>query len=376
MRKRAFVALILVLSLILCSAAPSPAAESSAAGLDKLEEILSNIETYHLNNPDSDILINGAINGMIDSLNDPHTMYLTPEQLNNFKGTLEGKYIGVGIQLQAGEKYPIVSDTIDNSPARTAGIKPGDLITKVDGFDTSKETLENVTQKIRGPEGTTVRLTISSKGLGEYDIQLVRTKITIKTVSGEIMEGNIGYIKLSIFGTDTPDEFRKTLGDLILRGADKLILDLRDNPGGLLNVVIQISGNFIEPCDVAVSVVGRDNKKIDYCSEGVPIAKNIPMVVLVNGNSASASEILAGTLQDYGLAILMGSQTYGKGTVQSVIPLETGGVLVITTARYYTPKGRVIDGIGLTPDIKVTDPGLIINEAKNYLKIKGKSQLH
>jgi carboxyl-terminal processing protease len=362
------VALILVLSLILCSVALSSAAERSIAGLNTLEEIISNIETYHLSNPGSDTLINGAINGMIESLNDPHTMYLTPEQLNNFESALDGIYIGVGMKLQAGEKYPVVSDTIEKSPARAAGIKPGDMVIKVDGFDTSKDLLEKVVQRISGPEGTTVRLTISSEGLGEYNIQLVRTKITIYMVSGEIMEDNIGYIKLSSFGSNAPDEFRKILGSLILQGADKLILDLRDNPGGMLDVALQICGNFIEPCEITVSVVDRDGNKTDYCSVGKPIAANMPIAVLVNGNSASAAEILASALQDYNLAVVIGRKTYGKGTVQNVIHLESGGVLMITTARYYTPKGRTIDGIGLYPDIQVTDPELILDEAKRYLK--------
>lgn len=368
MRKTTLLALILAFVLTFSIAGPSLAAENAAIGAETFDEILNHIQTLHINNPDSDTLIRGAIEGLIDSLNDPYTEYMPPAELKDFNGSLDGDYVGVGMQLQPGEKYPKVIDTIENTPAREAGIKSGDLVIKVDGIDVSTEPLGKVVQKIRGPEGTKVRLTIRRDGTEDFEIELARANINTPTVNGKILDDGIGYIRINSFGAHTAGEFRKTLVGLTQQGATKLILDLRDNPGGILQAAVRISGNFIDPGQIVVSTVNRNGKRLEYRTEETPIGKGVPVAVLVNHNSASAAEILAGALQDYGAATLIGGQTYGKGTVQVVIPLESGGALKLTAAKYHTPKDRVIDGTGLSPDIQVLSPGLHTAVAQRYLK--------
>lgn len=368
MRKTTLLALILALVFTFCFAGTSLAAENPAASADTFEEILNHIETLHISKPDSDTLVKGAIEGLIDSLNDPYTEYMPPAYLKDFNGSLDGDYVGVGMQLQPGEKYPKVVDTIENTPAREAGITSGDLVIKVDGVDVSKEPLGKVVQKIRGPEGTKVRLTIRREGAEDFEVELARANINTPTVYGKILDDGIGYIRINTFGAHTAGEFRKSLASLIEQGATKLILDLRDNPGGILQSSVRISSNFVERGQVVVSTVDRNGKRMEYRTEEAPIGKGMSVAVLVNHNSASAAEILAGALQDYGTATLIGGQTYGKGTVQVVLPLKAGGALKLTAAKYHTPKDRVIDGTGLGPDIQVLTPGLHVAMAQRYLK--------
>lgn len=373
LRKNTLLVLFLSFFLAFFLAGPSLAAENTAIGTDTFEEILDYVQTLHISSPDSDTLVRGAIEGLLDSLKDPYTEYLPPAELEDFSGSLDGDYVGVGLHLQPGERYPKVLDAIERSPASEAGIKPGDLVIKVDGVDISQESLGKVVQKIRGPEGTKVHLTIRREGAADLELELARANINTPTVNGKIMDDGIGYIRINTFGVHTAGEFKKSLDSLIQQGAKKLILDLSDNPGGILQAAVRISGNFIESGQVAVSTVDRSGKRLEYRTEEAPIAKGLPVVVLVNHDSASASEILAGALQDFGVATLIGGQTYGKGTVQAVIPLEAGGALKLTIAKYHTPKDRVIDGTGLSPDIQVLTPGLSVAVAQRYLTQTGKN---
>lgn len=368
LKKTALPLLALLLVLFFLFASPSLADDGSSVGLDTLEEIYMQVQNLHIYNPDPETLIRGAIEGLIGSLDDPYTEYLPPEEIKNFSDSLDGDYVGVGIQLQPGGEYPRVISTFENTPASEAGIKPDDLLIKVDGVSVLNEPLGTVVQKIRGPKGTKVRLTIRRQGVADFEVELVRASINTPTVSGKMLEPGIGYIRINTFGTHTPEEFGKTLAGLIRQGADGLILDLRDNPGGILQAAVQVGGNFLETGRVVVSTVDRNGRRQEYCNEEKPVARGIPVVVLVNHNSASAAEILAGALQDYGAAVLIGSQTYGKGTVQIVVPLETGGALKLTAARYWTPNGRIIDGTGLSPDIQVLTSDLHLAAAKRYLK--------
>lgn len=367
LKRNAVFSLVLALALFFCLAGPANA-EDRPISIGTLEEIYNYIQTLYINKPDSDALIRGAIDGLIGELDDPYTEYMPPQELEDFSGTLDGDYVGVGIQLQPGENYPKVVGTIENTPASKADIKPGDLIVKVDGVDIAKEPLGKVVQKIRGPEGTKVRITIRREGKADFDIELNRANINTPTVTGKMLDEEIGYVKISSFGSHTPREFRKELAGLVQQGAGKLVLDLRDNPGGILQAAVQISGSFIDSGRVVVSTVDRSGKEEEYRSEEKPFLKGMPVVVLINKNSASASEILAGALQDYGAATLIGGQTYGKGTVQVIIPLKEGGALKLTIAKYYTPKERVIDGTGLSPDVQVLTPGLAVPVALNFFK--------
>lgn len=368
MRERIVKALILMLILALCMATPSLAAEQSGIGLDTFEEILDNIQKYQINSPDSGTLIHTAIDGMLESLNDPHTQYLSPAELKEFEELLEANYVGIGIQLEKGQQFPRVSKVYEDTPAWKAGIQPGDLIIKLDGTDTSQMSLDQIVQKMRGKDGTSVDLTIRRESRGDFEIQVVRATIIIPTVSTEMLDNDIGYIRIEMFGESTADEFRTRLGGLLLQGAHRLILDLRDNPGGLVNSVAAVTGNFVEPGTSVVSLRERDGQVTSYPAVGMPIAQGIPVIALVNGNSASAAEIMAGDLQDFGIAKLIGSRTYGKGTAQVGIPLKEGGALIVTIAQFYTPKGRFIDGVGLEPDIQVLTPDLVTVAARRQLE--------
>lgn len=374
MRKMHFLHFILVIALLctLGGVRPSFAAEHLDPGMDTLEEILNDVQLLHISIPDNKTLVKGAIEGLIDTLDDPYTSYLTPEELKEFRESIDGNYVGIGVQMQPGKIYPQVLNTIENPPASKAGIRPGDWIIKIDGVDISNELLGQVVEKIRGPAGTKLTLTIRRDGAADFDIILTRAGVTTPTVSGDVLYGNIGYIYISMFGDLTGDEFKKILDKLIERGASKLILDLRDNPGGIIHPALSVGSNFIEQGNVVVSICDNVGNREEYLAErlegkDMPIIKGMPMAVLVNEYTCSAAELMAGALQDYGLATLIGGQTFGKGSVQAVIPLETGGALKITVARYFTPRDRSIDGKGLRPDIQVLTPDLSPAIAYSYL---------
>lgn len=375
MKKAGLVILLLLFALVFCGAGPSPAFASNTPELETLDEIFKLVQEVHISGPDPEYLVDGAIQGLLDSLGDPYTEYMTPQQLKEFSDFLEGDYVGVGVQLQPGEVYPLVVDAIKGTPAARAGLRPGDLVIKVDGADIAGQPLGMVVQQIRGPEGSRVWLTIRREGAGDLEVELTRTNINLPTVSYEILDDGIGYISIDTFGSDTAGEFRKALEELKRRGADKLIIDLRYNPGGMLQAAAQIVECFIERGQVVVSMVERDGGRYVYRTEKDPVAKGMPVVVLINYYSASASEILAAALQDHGVANLVGEQTFGKGTVQTIIPLKSGGALKVTTARYHTPRDRVIDGAGLTPDLQVLTPELQAAVAQRFLKKTEKNKL-
>ena len=361
MRKRTQRVLCMAMFLAFLLAGPS------LAGAGAFEEILDYVQKMHISSPQTEALYDGAINGLIDTLDDPYTVYMRPDELEEFSNSLQGTFVGVGIELVPGESYPGVLGTIEGSPAESAGVKAGDILLKVDGNDIAKESLPNIIQKIRGQEGTRVRLTIQRAERGDFDVELLRSAINLPSVQEELLDGGIGYIKINIFGGSTAGDFKDSLNILKNKGAEKLILDLRGDPGGYLQAAVQIAGNFVDKGRVVVSIVDRYNNRQSYYTEGTPNAKDMQLAILVNDGSASASEILAGALQDFGVATLIGERTYGKGTVQTVIPLEAGGALKLTTAKYYTPKDRVIDHMGLGPDVQVLTSALQLEAAKSLL---------
>lgn len=378
MRKKLFLHLTLLMALIFAfsGAALGFAAEEQFPGMDSLEEVLRDVQRMHIGEPDSQTLVRGAIDGLIGTLNDPYTVFMTPADLKDFRDSIDGNYVGIGVQMQPGEIYPKVLNAIENTPASNAGILPGDLIIKIDGKDISKEPLGKVVEKIRGPEGTKLTLTIRREGSADFDIELMRANISNPTVSGKILGSDIGYISIDTFGDFTEDEFKKTLDELIEQGATKLILDLRGNPGGIIHSAVNISSNFIEQGKVVVSTFDRTGHREEYLAEReTAVIRDMPIVVLVDKNTASAAEIVAGALQDYNLATLIGGQTFGKGTVQAIVPLEKEGALKITVARYHTPGDRIIDGTGLSPDIQVLTPDLPLAIAQGYLSGASKNTI-
>ncbi|MCL6638807.1 MAG: PDZ domain-containing protein [Firmicutes bacterium] len=367
MPKKALRLLVVILLLVFGAALPVQAGAGSTPDLSLLEEIHNYIIGNHVDNPDEGSLIQGAIEGMLDALNDPYTTYLPPQSLENFRGSINGDYAGIGVSLDGSGPYPKVDTVFETSPAMRAGLKAGDLIVKVDGVDVAGTPLGRVTEKIRGPEGTTVVLVIRREGRDDFEVAVKRANINIPTAETKVLEDGTGYIRILSFGSHTPGEFEDGLKSLRDKKVTSLIIDLRDCPGGLLSTAVDIAGNFVAPGKAVTSVIDRDGKTETYRAAGDAAGKDMRIAVLVNHNSASASEILAGALQDYGLAVLVGGPTYGKGSVQSVIPLKSGGALKLTTARYHTAKNRAIDGKGLKPDIQVLSPGLELFAAQRYL---------
>ncbi len=301
-------------------------------------------------------LIYGAIDGMVKAVGDPYTMFLTRDQSTQFNQDLEGSISGIGAEIGVKNDYPVIIAPIDGSPAQKAGIKPGDIVTKIDGTDTKGMDLNTAVSKIRGQAGTKVKLVISRNNT-EHALEITRENITVNSVKYEIKNGNVGYVEISKFDNNTASLLQKATADLKDKGAKGIILDLRNNPGGYLDAAISVSSEFLEKNKVVVTekrTVGDPKERVYKSSgKGKFTDNNIPIVILVNGGSASASEIVAGALKDHDRAILVGEQTFGKGSVQTIENLGQGTTLHITVAHWYTPNGKNIGEEGLTPDIAV-----------------------
>jgi len=315
-------------------------------------------------------LIYGAIRGMLSNL-DPHTTFMTPDMYREMQVDTKGEFGGLGIQISIRDKKLVVIAPIEDTPAWRAGIKAGDYIYKIDGEPTKDMTLSDAVKKLRGPKGTKVTLTIIREGEEKpLEITIIRDIIRLKSVKHKMLEDHIGYVKILQFQERTGEDLRKALKDLEKQGMESLILDLRNNPGGLLRVAVEVSEQFLKKGKLIVSVKGRNKEKEEYISSSSSAREDYPMVVLVNEGSASASEIVAGALQDWHRAVILGTQTFGKGSVQTVYSLSDGSGLRLTTAKYYTPKGRSIQNTGITPDIVVKP--YVIHEEKEQKVIREK----
>jgi carboxyl-terminal processing protease len=306
----------------------------------------------------SDLQTLGAINGMMQSLGDPHSTYMNPQEYTDATSQLAGSYAGIGAYVDTNGQLLTITKPMDGSPALAAGLQAGDQVIAVDGQDVTGLDPESVRQKVLGPAGSTVTLTIQRPGDSQpFDVQITREVITVPSVTSKMLANNIAYIQITTFGDTTATDFHQQLSDLLAQNPSGLILDLRDNGGGYLDTAIKVASEFI-PSGVIVTEKAGDGTLTphDATPGGLAIdASKLPMVVLVNGYSASASEIVAGALQDTGRAKLVGETTYGKGSVQNWIPLaDNQGAVRVTIARWLTPKGRTIDKIGLTPDVSVT----------------------
>lgn len=323
-----------------------------AASTLRLFRAMQIIKSRYVENTSADTLLTGAIKGMVSSLGDPHSIYMDPKMFKDFMVETEGSFGGVGIVLGAKEKVLTVVSPIEGTPGEKAGIKSGDSIIKINGQDTKTMALDEAVSKIRGPEGTQVTLTIL-RGQDIRDYTLTRSNIQIKTVSGKMLPENIGYMRISMFNEQTNNEFVKKYQELEKEGMKAIILDLRDNPGGLLDECVKVANKFV-PKGPVVSVVTRDGRR-DTSTSNLEAVK-YPCVVLVNGGSASASEIVAGAIQDTGAGTLIGTKTFGKGSVQTIMRLDGGAAIKLTIAKYYTPGGRSINGVGIEPDVKVDLP--------------------
>lgn len=298
-------------------------------------------------------LFEGSLAGMIDSLGEPHSQYLNEKEYNDIYMQTSASYIGVGIVLgQDKDGLMKVASAIEGQPAAEAGVKSGDIIVEIDGVNTSTLTMEQASKMIRGEEGTNVTITIM-RGNEVKDITITRKQITLPTVKGKMLDDHIGYIRISQFAEPTGSDFAKTYNELKEKGMTKLVLDLRDNPGGLLTTAQEVA-NYILPAGPIVTIQDRSGRIESYDSEG--LEPTIPMVVLINQGSASASEIISGAVQDEKVGTIVGTNSYGKGTVQTILGVPGDEGIKITIAKYHTPNDRVIDGTGIKPDVEVELP--------------------
>ena len=334
--------------------------KTTADSYEKLKtfsEILSLLESNYVEKVDADELIDGAIRGMLKTL-DPHTSYLPPEAFTQMKVETSGRFGGLGIEITIKKGILTVVTPIEDTPAYNAGIKSGDRIIKIEDESTLDMTLSDAVERLRGDINTNVTVTIFREGLEEpLKVTLTRANIQIKSVKSKIYEGSIGYVKIRSFTKTTSRDLDKVLGEFQKKQVKKLVLDLRNNPGGLLNQAVEVSDRFLKPENLIVYTQGRtEEQNMRFTTHDRVQRVTYPMIILVNGGSASASEIVAGALQDSTRAIILGTQTFGKGSVQTIIPLSDGSALRLTTARYYTPSGRVIQENGIIPDIVVEVP--------------------
>ncbi len=299
-------------------------------------------------------LMRGAIRGMMEAVGDKQTFYMDPVVYETETSALSGEYEGIGAFVDTTGEYLSIISPIEGSPAEAAGLKPGDLIIAIDGVDMTGTPPEEARQKVIGPAGTTVTLTVAREGQEEpLEFVITRAKITIPSVTGKMLENDIAYIDINQFGDKTTSELNTTLEELLPQNPKGIIIDLRNNGGGYLQTSIEVASEFIDKGVILYEQYG-DGSRDTYNALGNGRATDLPIVVLVNEGSASASEILAGALQDYGRAKLVGVITYGKGSVQQWIPLSgENGAARVTIARWLTPHERLIDGVGLAPDFVV-----------------------
>jgi C-terminal peptidase (prc) len=340
-----------------------PYHDSRVSALDKgvykdiktFNEVFDMVKKNYVEDVDSSVLIQGAINGMIKSL-DPHSTFMTPEVYKELEVETQGRFGGIGIEITILKDVLTVVSPIEDTPAFNAGVKSGDQIIRIDGKSTKDISIMEAVKKMRGPENTKVTITIMRENMAKpKDFVLTRAIIQVKSIKAKTFDDNIGYIRIASFNEKTADDLRKALRDIgkKVRPMKGLVLDLRNDPGGLLIQAIEVSDMFLKS-GVIVSTRGRTKNmetKAMARDDGNEIT--CPIVVLVNEGTASAAEIVAGALQDNGRALIVGTKTFGKASVQTVIPLEDGSALKLTTARYYTPKGRSIQAEGIKPDILV-----------------------
>jgi len=315
---------------------------------------------------DYQAMINGAVSGMVNALGDPYTVFMNADQSKSFDAELEGSITGIGAEVGIKNNRVIIVAPIDNSPAEKAGIKAQDTILTIDGTDTTGMDLNTAVSKIRGDIGTKVKLQIQ-RGDSKIDFEITREKIDTKSVKWEIKDNNIGYIEISRFDSNTTELTKQATAELSSKGVKAVVLDLRNNPGGYLDAAVNVASEFVKSGTIVTekptSRTGKENK-YSASGKGKLTDTNIPMVVLVNGGSASASEIVAGALQDNNRAILMGEKTFGKGSVQAIENLTGGASLRITIAHWFTPNGKNISKEGILPntEIKLTEDDFKANK--------------
>jgi carboxyl-terminal processing protease len=374
--------LIAAIAAAVLALAPQPEAATPAApaansadtynALNLFGEVFEKVRADYVDKVPDNKLIGSAINGMLTAL-DPHSNYLDRKDFNDMKVQTRGEFGGLGIEVSMENGLVKVVSPIDDTPAAHAGLKPGDLITKIDGKPVHGMTLPQAVQKMRGPVNSEIKLTIDRKGQKPFDVELTRAVIKIQSVKWHMVGDDIGYIRLTAFSEQTDSGLKKAIAKLKEKAGNKLsglILDLRNNPGGLLDQAVAVANAFLDKGEI-VSTRGRraEDAQRYNARPGNDISGGLPLVVLINGGSASASEIVAGALKDHHRGVLLGTRSFGKGSVQTIIPLPGHGAMRLTTARYYTPSGRSIQAEGIEPDIIVPAAKIEPAAGKSGLKV-------
>ena len=359
------ITLALLLGIGAAQAAETPPAAPAAASgkeaplpLDELRtfaEVLDRVKAAYVEPVDDKTLLENAIKGMLSNL-DPHSAYLDPEEFAELQESTSGEFGGLGIEVGTEDGFIKVVSPIDDTPAAAAGIQPGDLIVQIDGKPTKGQSMNEAVDSMRGKPGSSITLTIVRGGGRPFDVSLKRAIIKVKSVKTQLLEPNYGYLRITQFQVNTGDEVVKALAQLKKDNKGKLkglVLDLRNNPGGVLQSAVEVADAFLTK-GLIVYTKGRiANSELRFSADPADPSDKVPLVVLINGGSASAAEIVAGALQDQKRAILMGTDSFGKGSVQTVLPLNNDRALKLTTALYYTPNGRSIQAQGIVPDIEV-----------------------
>lgn len=330
--------------------------DSTDKDFSRLKTIYSILEKKYYQDINYEELEKAAIDGMLYGLGDEYSYYMTEEEFEQFEEDTSGNYTGIGLYLTNNvevNKIEVISP-IKGAPAHEAGIKTGDYLIAIDGVEHTGSQLNEATTKIKsGKAGTKVKLTVERDGK-QFDVDVERSAISVYKLEYEVLQNNIGYIEIKIFNEDTTKDFENAYKDLLSKNVKGIIIDVRDNPGGLLTQVVNVCGKLIPKDSVVVYTIDKEGNRKDYVAkEGKK--ESIPMVVLTNEGSASASEILASALQDHGVANVVGQTTFGKGVVQTLIPTISNGYLKLTTSEYFTPNGNKINKIGVKPDVEIAD---------------------
>ena len=353
----------LTLGIVLNACHPVAADDNSSAvsatDMALIEQTMKEVEKNYVEPIKPGELTTGALKGMLTRL-DPHSDYMDESEYRDLMATTSGEFGGVGIEISVDEGVPQVISAIEGTPAAAAGISPGDRITKADGQALVGMDIEEVVNRLRGAPGTKVALTIARSGKPPFEVTVTRAIIKVASVKSALQPGRVGYVRVSTFDENSATELRAAIAKMRQEAGGNFagfVLDLRNDAGGLLDAAVEVAADFLDSGTV-VSTKGRDpdENRIYEAPPNGDLIRGVPMVVLINGASASASEIVAGALQDNHRATIMGTRSFGKGSVQSIIPIEGHGALRLTTALYYTPSGRSIQGHGITPDVVVSLP--------------------
>ena len=372
------IALVIAAPLALAAGqAAQPVAAASAKAplpLDELRtfaEVMDRIKAAYVEPVDDKTLLENAIKGMLSNL-DPHSAYLGPEDFAELQESTSGEFGGLGIEVGTEDGNIKIVSPIDDTPASKAGIQAGDFIVKINGQPTRGLTMTEAVDKMRGKVGQKITLTLVRNGGTPFDVTLTRANIQVKSVKSQLLEDGYGYIRITQFQVKTGEEVASALSKLRRENGNKklkgIILDLRNNPGGVLQSAVEVVDHFITK-GLIVYTKGRiANSELRFSATGKDLSENVPLVVLINGGSASASEIVAGALQDQKRGVLMGTTSFGKGSVQTVLPLNNDRALKITTALYFTPNGRSIQAQGIVPDIEVNRAKITREQDTEYFK--------